>query len=239
MKDLINIPGIGPVLLIGSVRSSRITIRVKAYKGVEITYPLGTSEREISQFLQKYHQWMIEALEKVKAKEEKQTVFDETTEFRTRSFALKIESASRTDVQLKLQNGCLLVRYPMHQQVTSAPIQEIIRYGIVEALRRDAKVYLPLRMLELAIQHGFRYKGVSIKNMKSRWGSCSGTQNINLNLHLMRLPDHLIDYVLLHELCHTKVMNHGKEFKELLHSVTDGKVLELEAEIKEHRTVIY
>ena len=89
----------------------------------------------------------------------------------------------------------------------------------VAELRRQAKAYLPGRLAELAAQHGFSYNQVRIKHNVSNWGSCSVKKNINLNLNLMPLPAELQDYVMLHELCHLKYMNHGKEFHALLESV--------------------
>ena len=89
----------------------------------------------------------------------------------------------------------------------------------VAELRRQAKAFLPGRLAELAAQHGFSYNQVRIKHNVSNWGSCSVKKNINLNLNLMRLPAELQDYVMLHELCHLKYMNHGKEFHALLESI--------------------
>lgn len=89
----------------------------------------------------------------------------------------------------------------------------------VAELRRQAKAYLPLRLAELAAEHGFSYNQVRIKHNVSNWGSCSSKGNINLNLNLMRLPSELRDYVMLHELCHLKYLNHGPEFHALLESV--------------------
>ena len=89
----------------------------------------------------------------------------------------------------------------------------------VKQLRAEAKAYLPARLKELADLNGFRYNQVRIKHNVSNWGSCSVKGNINLNLNLMRLPEELRDYVMLHELCHLKHLNHGPEFHALLESV--------------------
>lgn len=89
----------------------------------------------------------------------------------------------------------------------------------VAELRKQAKEYLPGRLAELAALYGFSYNQIRIKHNVSNWGSCSSKGNINLNLNLMRLPSELQDYVMLHELCHLKYMNHGKEFHALLESV--------------------
>ena len=92
----------------------------------------------------------------------------------------------------------------------------------IERMRALAKATLPLRLSELAAQHGFEYKKVFIKNSLTRWGSCSSLGNINLNLRLVTLPTELQDLVMLHELCHLKYMNHGPQFHALLESVCPG-----------------
>ena len=89
----------------------------------------------------------------------------------------------------------------------------------IEAMRMAAKRTLPARLAELAEKYSFTYNRVRIKHNVSNWGSCSRKGNINLNLNLVRLPDDLKDYVLLHELCHLKHPNHGEAFHALLESV--------------------
>ena len=92
----------------------------------------------------------------------------------------------------------------------------------VEQLRAQAKAELPPRLAQLAALHGFVYRKVFIKNNISNWGSCSSLGNINLNLRLVTLPQELQDYVMLHELCHLKYLNHGPQFHALLESVCPG-----------------
>lgn len=89
----------------------------------------------------------------------------------------------------------------------------------VAALRAEAKAFLPGRVAELAAAYGFEYNRVAIKHNVSNWGSCSSKKNINLNLNLMRLPAELRDYVIIHELCHLKHLDHGPEFHALLESL--------------------
>jgi len=100
------------------------------------------------------------------------------------------------------------------------------------ALRRRAQSVLPLQLAELARLHGFQYAGVKIRKSWSRWGSCSTKKTISLSLYLMLLPEHLIEYVLLHELCHTVQMNHGPAFWALLDKCTQNKARELRKEIR-------
>jgi predicted metal-dependent hydrolase len=81
------------------------------------------------------------------------------------------------------------------------------------AIQRPAARRLLIdRLNQLAKMHGFAYNRVSIRNQKTRWGSCSPKNNISLNINLVRLPGELIDYILLHELVHTRVKNHSRRF---------------------------
>lgn len=93
---------------------------------------------------------------------------------------------------------------------------ELQRKKIIENSELIDKTYAKKKLIGrldvLAEKYGFTYNRVFIKNQKSRWGSCSSKNNINLNVKLVRLPAELMDYVILHELVHTKIKNHGKKF---------------------------
>ena len=78
--------------------------------------------------------------------------------------------------------------------------------------KADAKNVLIDRLHHLAQEHGFTCNNVSIREQRTRWGSCSHKNNISLNLKLVLLPKELIDYVILHELVHTRIHNHSKKF---------------------------
>lgn len=94
--------------------------------------------------------------------------------------------------------------------------QKALRDVLAEVLREEAKILLPQKLSYFAEQYGFKFRKVTIKHNSSNWGSCSRAGNINLNLNLIRLPEPLCDYVLLHELCHLKEPNHGPHFHALL-----------------------
>ena len=91
--------------------------------------------------------------------------------------------------------------------------------NLPEIDRKVARKILCRRIGELAQLHNFVYNRVSIRKQKTRWGSCSTKNNINLNANLLHLPPELMDYVLLHELVHTRVKNHSKDFWDELETV--------------------
>jgi len=80
------------------------------------------------------------------------------------------------------------------------------------ALKNEALEDLPPRTRQLAQAHGFKYRSLKIKRLTSRWGSCSSRGEISLSFYLVQLPPELVDYVILHELLHTKLMQHGPKF---------------------------
>ena len=85
--------------------------------------------------------------------------------------------------------------------------------------KEEARDKLGKRLSELAMEHNFQYNRVSIRNQRTRWGSCSSKDNISLNMKLLHLPNQLIDYILLHELVHTRVKNHSQDFWNELETV--------------------
>lgn len=164
--------------------------------------------------------------------------FDESSTYSTKDYKLILKQADRKNISVRLSNGKINVTYPVELKSNSKEVQSAIRKGIVRALRKEAQTYLPGKVKELAAKFNFKFNEIFLKNIKSRWGSCSNKNNINLSIHLMRLPDHLIDYVILHELVHTVHHNHSKKFWSLLNTVTDDAKI-LDKELKKYRIDIY
>jgi len=108
--------------------------------------------------------------------------------------------------------GAVLVQHPPEMTADDPAVQKAAYDGSVRALRAQARQLLPQRLAKLAETHGFEYRSVNIKQLKRRWGSCDQDKAIVLNLFLMQLPWEYIDYVLLHELMHTRIMRHGPDF---------------------------
>jgi len=215
----ITIKDIGTVTLIKKNRTKSINIRIIPFKGVRVSLPDYISFKEAEDVVKNKIDWIKKHQEKVRRMENEKTVFDENTNFRTRKHRLIINKYDEDKIKARIFNGEINVYYPENVDIKNESVQFMIKRAIEEALRIEAKMYLPQRVNKFAKKYGFEYNKIFVKNIKSRWGSCSKKGNVNLSLHLMRLPDELIDYVILHELAHTIEQNHSKKFWSILDSI--------------------
>jgi len=125
---------------------------------------------------------------------------------------LYFETTNSTTIRTSLKDEQIIVYHPATTLVSDDKVQLAATKAAIRALRHEAEQHLPARLQDLASLHDLSFKSVNIRHLKSRWGSCDQDKNIKLNLYLMQLPWELIDYVLLHELVHTRIMQHGPVF---------------------------
>ena len=190
-KKIIQVPGIGEVLLVKRPGTARLRISVSPRRGVVISMPWMLPYAIAEKFLLSKRQWVAAALE------------------RQAGQMHRAAESGRTAT------------------VPDDPAE-------LERMREAARAALVPKLLSAAARYGFPFKGrVAIKNNVTNWGSCSSKGNINLNMRLILLPEHLQDYVILHELCHLRHQNHGPAFHALLDSLLGGKEKELQRELHE------
>lgn len=161
------------------------------------------------------------------------TVFlSEEQPLQTLTFAVKLTAnPMRSDVFCRFADGHLHIEYPARADLQQ--LQPVFWNMITHFLNKEARRILPSRVDRLAEQNAFRYTTVKIGKSRGRWGSCSTKGNINLSYYLLLAPQYLVDYVILHELCHTIEMNHGPRFWALLDRCTHGRAKELRKELQQ------
>jgi predicted metal-dependent hydrolase len=150
---------------------------------------------------------------------------------------LRFVRNTQSKVATRVQHNTIFVGLPQDVQPESEPAQKAASKAITRALRSEAEDILPARLKDIAQLHGFTYRSVQIKKLKGRWGSCSEQRDIVLNCYLMTLPWELIDYVLVHELVHTRIMAHGRPFWEEVAKYVPELAQKRKA-IKAHRPIL-
>ena len=209
-------------------RSRRRTVALYVHpdKSVEIRMPLLFSVDEIEPFLIKHSRWLFNRLDLPEKKpvEPKKFVSGELHYFLGKQYPLEVVASDKNSVVF--DNEKIVIRQRVNkstsQQVNlsesvskSVSVSDLLdRWYLEQAKRVFREISIPL--VESMKKYNVAPKSFAIKKMKTRWGSCSSKGNINLNLHLIKLPEQCIKEVILHELCHLVHFNHSKDFYALM-----------------------
>lgn len=202
-----------------SNKAKYLRLQINPATGLEVVLPYGCNLGEAERFVNKKKEWILKHFKPSPAAE------------RYTYLGAEIRIKQRYDLFLKKHKIILNKDTLMIDSPAGAP--DDINFIFNAWLKHKAKIYLPERTEYLAGQYNFSFKRLSLRNQKTRWGSCSASGNISLNYRLMRYRKEIIDYVIIHELCHLKELNHSKDFWELVESlVPDYK--SLKRELKSH-----
>ena len=227
-SQVVQLKHIGKVTFSQNQRSKNIKLSVKPDKSVLVSFPFFITAKEAMAFVVKNEQWVLKQQEKMKARS---TALTPGTEIETKLHKIRIVKGEKNDAKRKGDNITISVS-DFENEESIAFIDQIV----TAVYRHEAKRLLPARISDLAKKYGFKYNKVTIRDNRRNWGSCSSKNNISLNLQMMKLPVKLIDYILLHELVHTEVKNHGPKFWERLNQITDGRARELARDVKKYST---
>ena len=229
-KRVIPDPDFGQIIIRTRITARNISMRTKP-DGLHVTVPPRNLTTKILAVIEEYRPRLLMNWKKVVPQP-----MDWDFHLDAPCFRLQLEPSGLKCFTVKSNEEGITLFCPRNVDFSQVPVQELLRNAIIRALKKSAQTYLPPLLDELANRYGFSYKRVKITGSKSRWGSCSAMGSINLSCYLMLLPPHLMDYVLLHELTHTREMNHGPQFWEILNDLTEGKARALRAELKNFRT---
>ena len=220
----------GQIIIRTRITARNISMRTKP-DGLHVTVPPRCLTSKIMAVIEEYRPKLLEKWQK-----SAEQPLDLNFRIDAPCFRLHLEEGRFSRFTLRINEEDITICCPPRTDFAQKSVQDLLRNAIIRALKKSAQTYLPPLLSELANHYGFKYKKVKITGSKSRWGSCSATGSINLSCYLMLLPPHLMDYVLLHELTHTKEMNHGPKFWEILNDLTEGKAKTLRAELRQFRT---
>lgn len=231
IKSIMEHPQWGTIIVARNARARRIILRARP-DGIHITAPTFATQRDIERAI-------VECVPKLlqRKPKEKESIIDCNYRIESDNFIFRIEEHTGGIFQIRYNEKEALLLCPTGTCYNDRKMQEWLRKAVTTALTRRAKQLLPPRLKALANEKGFTYSRCTVRNVHSRWGSCNTKGSISLSIYLVLLPDELIDYVLLHELCHTVEMNHSDRFWALMDKVTaPTKAKDLRKRLKGYRT---
>jgi len=207
-KNIVEYANIGTVKYIFNRKARNFTIRINPQGDIRVTIPRFGSVRQAEAFFLGKKDWVEKKL-----------------------FEITLNNA---DMLVLREGGEIIVR-GRHIVLHSGTNGKDLESAFWKILLEEAGQILPGRVKEISENHGLPYERLRIRKMKSRWGSCSSTNSIGLNSWLILLPDHIVDYVILHELAHTIHKNHSRDFWVLLQKLTNGRAKLLRRELRNYR----
>ncbi|MDR0545131.1 MAG: M48 family metallopeptidase [Odoribacteraceae bacterium] len=219
MKSEFIVPGAGVVKARRGVHIRRLSIRVAAGRGAWVNVPRGESDRAVEEFLLSRREWVEQARARAAECLPGLGFHDEA---RSREHALRVLPAPVDRPVVRREGREVRLFIPEGEE--RGRVAAFAEGVLVAIYKEESRAYLPGRVDELARRFGFSRGRLSFRDNLSNWGSCSSRNNISLNVRLMKLPDELIDYVILHELCHTVEKNHSPRFWSLVREVCPGYV---------------
>ncbi|NQW02716.1 MAG: M48 family metallopeptidase [Acidobacteria bacterium] len=199
-----------PLTIARHRRARRYVLRVTPEGGLRLTVPRGASVEGGLAFAQTQGEWI--ASERLN-RAARQRAWDSGTLIWFRGVRVPL---TLTETAIAFA-GEIASKQRLETPAKAGDVRAAVEWH----LRRLATVEFPPRCLELASQHGLTVGRVSVKNQRSRWGSCSTRGTISLNWRLVQMPPVVAEYVILHELMHIKQANHSRQFWREVAAVCD------------------
>lgn len=204
-------------------RTKRKTIGIIVDRNgdVKVHAPFCVSEKQVCEVVRKKADWIIKKVNEVKERNSnlvcRQFVSGEKFLYLGKEYTLAIVEKDLSKSEVFIQGDTLAVYIPWGLYAES--MRQAIEAALIKWYRQRFAEIAKERIDKYSLQLKVAPCKVMIKNQKTRWGSCSKKRNVNLNWRLIMAPVDIIDYVIVHELCHLKVMNHSKHFWNLVASV--------------------
>ena len=201
--------------IIRSGKARRLSLKLSPAAGLLLVVPkrLSIAHLDLDQLLQSKSLWILNKLRLIASLENRQPRFTPTQggrlSFAGKEIALSIEPSPRKRDRVALIGNTLTVS-------TQRGENDHVRALVAKWYARAAAEIIPARVRELNRHVGYTVNSVSVRNQKSRWGSCSRKGNLNFNWRLLLVPPSVMDYLIYHELAHLKELNHSIRFWRLV-----------------------
>lgn len=195
-------------------RRKRIALIVHHDGNVEVRAPQQVTDEQVEEFVRKQAEWVRERLAEAAAMPRRKWVSGETILYRGRPHALEVRARDGRHEGVSAHDGTLLVTVPdtREEGAQAQSVRRAVHQWMVDRALEVTRERLPA----LAERIGASPRRVTIKDMKTRWGSCSGKGNISISFRIVMAPPDVMDYLLVHELCHLVHPDHSEDFWRLV-----------------------
>jgi predicted metal-dependent hydrolase len=201
--------------VIRSDRRKTVSIQVKNAQ-LRVLAPKWVANSEIEYFIQQKSQWIEKHISKqqnIEATSGLNWRSGEQLLFKGKFIELEIKSAAYHEIFLSTDNKLICASA---SELSTDAGQQSFCQQLLAWYNQQAITYIPNRVEQLARAYGFSYQEIKIRPYKSRWGSCNSKKKLTFNSLLMMAPIELIDYVIIHELCHLRYLNHSPSYWHLV-----------------------
>lgn len=202
-----------PYTLVHSSRAKYVRLQVCKRRGLRLIVPLGFNVNQVLFILEKHKLWIEKKWIAIKTltKEQKNAPLPRSIHFKAINETWKIQYRSSDYAFIRLHSE-------KHTLTLTGNVKNkrLVKHALQKWLKQYAEVVLPPLLETISKETRLHYRSLTIRNARSRWGSCSNEKKISLNAKLLFLTPRLVHHVLLHELCHTVHLNHSKKFWDLL-----------------------
>ncbi len=227
-----DVNGIGKIKIYKRKNNRSLRLSVTTDNAIQLSMPLWTPYRIGLAFIQSKRDW----ISKQSYLRSEAIIFHGAKIGKSHHLIFNKVNNNITVKAIIHQNN-IIVSYGLSNQFNDNMVQLAARNACYRALRQQANSLLSIRLKQLSNKHNLSFKILKIKRLKSRWGSCDQQNNIVLNLFLIQLPWEIIDYVILHELTHTKILHHGADFWNELIKI-EPNARKLRKEIKKYHPTL-
>jgi hypothetical protein len=229
---------IGEIKYKRNKRAKRLYIYVRPLKPVEVTVPSLVSMREARKMVMDHKPWILDQKEKIRKSEENSRILKNGGTIHIKDWEIEVLQGKLKEPKIKRSGHKVTVTLASGQEPGSSETEPLVHKAMEAVMRHWVKTRVVPFTFQEARKRNIPINRVSVRKSTTRWGSFSSQNNISLSLYLASLPNHLIEYVVMHELAHYEVRDHSRRFWDHLATFIENP-RQLDRELKKYRTGVF